>query len=186
MTKDNIQLGKFDLTGIPPAPRGVPQIQVTFEINADGILNVGAKDDNTGNEESITITADKGRPSQEDIDEMLKAAKEFEEQDKLMRETIESKNKLESTAFSLKSQIEDEEKLGGRISEDDKEAIEEAVEDVINWLMENDDADKESYDEKLEELNEVVQPIVQSAGAAGGGAGAGGEDDDSFDDHDEL
>merc|ERR1712004_270371 len=113
MTKDNIHLGKFELSGISPSPRGVPQIEVTFEIDANGILNVAAKDKATGGEESITISPDKGRPSEAEIEAMLKAAEEFAEEDKMMKEKIEAKNGLESFAFSLKSQLEDEEKLAG-------------------------------------------------------------------------
>merc|ERR1719461_199989 len=133
MTKDNIHLGKFELAGIPPAPRGVPQIEVTFEIDANGILSVKAADKGTGNEEEITITADKSRPSQEEVDEMIKSAKEFE----------------------------DEEKLGGKLSEEDKETIKEACEEATAWVSENQDAELEDFKEKLEELNEIVQPIVQ-------------------------
>merc|ERR1712186_11284 len=115
MTKDNIPLGNFELSNIPPAPRGVPQIEVTFEIDANGILNVRAADQGTGNEEEITITADKSSPSQEEVDEMVRSAKEFEEEDRIMRDTVQTRNELESTAFSLLSQIDDEEKLGGRL-----------------------------------------------------------------------
>merc|ERR1719195_1283668 len=107
MTEHNILLGKFELTGIPPAPRGVPQVEVTFEIDANGILNVAAQDKNSGNVESITITADKGRPSQEEIDEMLRAAEEFAEEDARMAETVQAKNQLESAAYNLKNQLED-------------------------------------------------------------------------------
>jgi len=192
MTKDNIHLGKFELSGIPPGPRGQPQIEVTFEIDANGILQVAAKDKSTGNEKSITISPDKGRPSEAEIEAMLNAAEEFAEEDRIMRETVEAKNGLESMAFGLKSQIEDEEKLGGKLSAEDKEAIEDAVGDVLDWLSSNDDAEKEDFDEKKQELEEVVNPILeQYQGAAGAGAGAGAEgdddwDEDELDDHDEL
>merc|ERR1719242_470006 len=186
MTKDNIPLGKFELSDIPPAPRGVPQIEVTFEIDANGILNVKAADKGTGNEEEITITADKSRPSQEEVDEMIRSAKEFEEEDKRMRETIEARNQLEGTAFSLLSQIEDEEKLGGKLSDEDKDTIKEACEEATSWVSENPDAELEDFKEKLEELNEIVQPIVQDLYGEGGPGGEDDYDDDDEDDHDEL
>merc|ERR1712026_534545 len=143
-------LGKFELTGIPPAPRGVPQIEVTFEIDANGIINVASADKSTGNRESITISPDKGRPSEAEIEAMLKAAEEFAEEDRMMREKIEAKNGLESFAFGLKSQLEDEEKLAGKLSD------EEAVNDVLDWLSSIDDAEKEDFDEKKAELEEIV------------------------------
>merc|ERR1719410_1989519 len=188
MTKQNILLGKFELTGIPPAPRGQPQIEVTFEIDANGILNVKAKDKATQNEEEITITADKNRPSQEEVEEMIRSAKEFEEEDKRTRETVEARNQLEGTAFSMLSQIEDEEKLGGQLSEDDKETIKEACEEATSWVTDNPDAELEDYKEKLQELNEIIKPIVEDLQGAGGGGGGGGydDDDDDDDDHDEL
>jgi len=187
MTKDNIPLGKFELGNIPPAPRGVPQIEVTFEIDANGILNVKAADKGTGNEEEITITADKSRPSQEEVDEMIRSAKEFEEEDKRMRETIEARNQLEGTAFSLLSQIEDEEKLGGKLSDEDKDTIKEACEEATGWVSENPDAELEDYKEKLQELNEIVQPIVQDLyGEEGAGGDYDDDDDMDDDDHDEL
>merc|ERR1719277_2151436 len=191
MTKDNIHLGKFELSGISPAPRGVPQIEVTFEIDANGILNVAAKDKATGGEESITISPDKGRPSEAEIEAMLKAAEEFAEEDKMMKEKIEAKNGLESFAFSLKSQLEDEEKLAGKLSEEDEDTIEEAVNDVLDWLQSNDDAEKEDFDEKKAELEEIVNPILQEFYQQHGGMGgeAGGDDDwddDDLADHDEL
>merc|ERR1712178_201566 len=148
MASDNKLLGTFDLTGIPPAPRGVPQIEVTFEIDANGITKVAAADKSTGNRESITISPDKGRPSEAEIEAMLKAAEEFDEEDRMMREKIEAKNGLESFAFGLKSQLEDEEKLAGKLSEEDQETVEEAVNDVLDWLQSNDDAEKEDFDEK--------------------------------------
>jgi len=188
MTKDNIHLGKFELSGISPAPRGVPQIEVTFEIDANGILNVAAKDKATGGEESITISPDKGRPSEAEIEAMLKAAEEFAEEDRMMREKIEAKNGLESFAFGLKSQLEDEEKLAGKLSEEDADTVEEAVNDVLDWLSSNDDAEKEDFDEKKAELEEIVNPILQEFYQQHGGAGGEEEwdDDDDLADHDEL
>merc|ERR1719510_1888153 len=182
MTKDNIPLGKFELGNIPPAPRGVPQIEVTFEIDANGILNVKAADKGTGNEEEITITADKNRPSDEEINEMIESAKRFEAEDKRLRETVETRNQLESQAFSLLSQIDDEEKLGGKLSEDDKETIREACEEVTQFIQENPDADLEDFKEKLQELQELVNPIV--SGVYEGGDGMEDDDDDWDDDHD--
>merc|ERR1712176_1690567 len=183
MTKDNIPLGKFELGNIPPAPRGVPQIEVTFEIDANGILNVKALDKATGNENEITITADKNRPSDEEINEMIESAKRFEAEDKRLRETVETRNQLESQAFSLLSQIDDEEKLGGKLSEDDKETVREACEEVTQFIQENPDADLEDFKEKLQELQELVNPIV--SGVYEGGDG-GMDDDDDWDEHDEL
>jgi len=186
MTKDNIPLGKFELSNIPPAPRGVPQIEVTFEIDANGILNVKAQDKATGNEEEITITADKNRPSDEEIQEMIESANRFAAEDKRLRETVETRNQLESQAFSLMSQIDDEEKLGGKLSEDDKETIREACEEVTNFISENPDADLEDYKEKLQELQELVNPIVSGVYEGAGGDGGYDDDDDDWDDHDEL
>merc|ERR1719433_1929881 len=186
MTKDNINLGKFELSGIPPAPRGTPQIEVTFEINADGILNVAATDKASGNTKDITITADKNLPSQEEVEEMIRSAKEFEEEDKRLRETVEARNQLESTAFSLLSQIDDDEKLGGKLSDEDKDTIKEACEEATAWVSENADAELEDYKEKLQELNEIVQPIVSEIYEGGEGGGMGDYDDDDDEDHDEL
>lgn len=123
MTKDNNLLGKFDLTGIPAAPRGVPQIEVSFELDANGILKVSAGDKGTGKSESITITNDKGRLSQDEIDRMIAEAQEFAEEDKATSEKIQARNGLENYAFSLKNQANDEEGLGGKIDEDDKETV---------------------------------------------------------------
>merc|ERR1712173_372521 len=146
----------------------------------------------TGSEKSITISPDKGRPSEAEIEAMLKAAEEFAEEDRVMRETIEAKNGLESFAFSLKSQLDDEEKLAGKLSEEDADTVEEAVNDVLDWLSSNDDAEKEDFDEKKAELEEIVNPILQEYYEQHGGmGGAGGDGDDDWDDddladHDEL
>jgi len=189
MTEHNILLGKFELTGIPPAPRGVPQVEVTFEIDANGILNVGALDKTSGASESITITADKGRPSQEEIDQMMRDAEEFAEEDARMAETVQAKNQLESAAYNLKNQLDDEEKLGGRLSDEDKETLFEAANDVIDWLDDNPDADRDDYKEKQQEFDDIAQPILkdfyQQNPGAGGGAG-GDEDDDYYTDHEDL
>jgi len=188
MTEHNILLGKFELTGIPPAPRGVPQVEVTFEIDANGILNVGAHDKTSGAQESITITADKGRPSQEEIDEMLRAAEEFAEEDARMAETVQAKNQLESAAYNLKNQLEDEEKLGGRLSDEDKETLFEAANDVIDWLDDNPDADRDDYKEKQAEFDDIAQPILKEFYQQNpGGAGMDDDEDyDSYSDHEDL
>ena len=125
MTKDNHLLGKFDLTGIPPAPRGVPQIEVTFEIDANGILVVSAEDKGTGSKEKITITNDQNRLTPDDIERMIKDAEKFADDDKKIKEKVESRNELESYAYSLKTQIADKDKLGAKLSDDDKTKIEE-------------------------------------------------------------
>lgn len=160
MTKDNHHLGKFDLTGIPPAPRGVPQIEVTFEIDVNGILHVTAEDKGTGNKNQITITNDHNRPSPEDIERMIKDAEKFAEEDKKAKEAIESRNELESYAYSLKNQIGDKEKLGGKLSDEDKTTIETAVDETISWLDANKDASVDDLKEKKKSLEETVQPIV--------------------------
>lgn len=123
LTKDNNLLGKFELTGIPPAPRGVPQIEVSFDLDANGILKVSASDKGTGKAESITITNDKGRLSQEEIDRMVAEAEQFAEEDKAIKAKIEARNGLENYAFSLKNQVNDENGLGGQIDEDDKQTV---------------------------------------------------------------
>lgn len=123
MTKDNNLLGKFELTGIPPAPRGVPQIEVSFELDANGILKVSAGDKGTGKSESITITNDKGRLSQEEIDRMVQEAEKFAEEDKATAARITARNGLENYAFSLKNQANDKDGLGGKIDDEDKETV---------------------------------------------------------------
>jgi len=187
MTKDNVLLGKFDLTDIPPAPRGVPQIEVTFEIDANGITHVSAEDKGTGKSEAITITADKGRLSEEEIERMVREAEEFAEEDKLLKDTLDARHGLEGYAFSLRSTINDEEKVGDKLSDEDKEAIEEAVKETLEWLEENPDAELEGYEEKKSELEEIANPIMSSLYEGAGGAPEDEEDeDDDLPDHDEL
>jgi L1 cell adhesion molecule like protein len=171
MTKDNNLLGKFELTGIPPAPRGVPQIEVTFDIDANGILNVSAVDKSTGKQNKITITNDKGRLSKDEIERMVKEAEEYKQDDEKQRDRIAAKNSLESYAFNMKSTVEDE-KLKDKISEADRKTILDKCQDLIKWLDANQLAEKEEYEHKQKEVEAVCTPIItklyQSAGGAGG------------------
>jgi len=191
MTKDNHLLGKFDLTGIPPAPRGVPQIEVTFEIDANGILQVSAEDKGTGNKEKITITNDQNRLTPDDIERMIKDAEKFADDDKKIKERVEARNELESYAYSLKNQIADKDKLGAKLSDEDKTKIEEAVDESIKWLEANGEADSSEFKKQKKELEDIVQPIIaklyqQGGPGAGAGAGAGGGSSSANDDKDEL
>lgn len=170
LTKDNHLLGKFDLTGIPPAPRGIPQIEVTFEIDVNGILKVSAEDKGTGNKEKITITNDHNRLSPEDIEKMIKDAEKFADDDKRVKEKVEAKNELESYSYSLKNQLSDKEKLGGKLSEDEKTKIEDAVNDAIKWLESNgDSAETSELKSKKKELEDTVQPIIAKLYSGGAG-----------------
>uniref|UniRef100_A0A7N8Y3I4 Heat shock protein family A (Hsp70) member 8 n=1 Tax=Mastacembelus armatus TaxID=205130 RepID=A0A7N8Y3I4_9TELE len=176
MTKDNNLLGKFELTGIPPAPRGVPQIEVTFDIDANGILNVSAVDKSTGKENKITITNDKGRLSKEDIERMVQEAEKYKAEDDVQRDKVSAKNGLESYAFNMKSTVEDE-KLAGKISDDDKQKILDKCNEVISWLDKNQTAEKDEYEHQQQELEKVCNPIItklyQSAGGMPGGMPGG-------------
>ena len=177
MTKDNHLLGKFDLTGIPPAPRGVPQIEVTFDIDANGILNVSAVDKSSGKQEKITITNDKGRLSKEDIERMVNEAEQFRGDDELQREKIAAKNNLESYCFQMKSSVEDD-KFKDKISSDDKKTIVDKCDEAIRWLDGNQMAEKDEFQDKQKEVEAVCSPIVtklyqQSGGGSGQGGGPG-------------
>jgi len=189
MTKDNHLLGKFDLTGIPPAPRGVPQVEVTFEIDVNGILKVSAEDKGTGSKEQITINNDQNRLSPEDIERMIQDAEKYSDDDKKVKEKVEARNELESYTYSLKNQIGDKEKLGGKLSDEDKTTVEEAVEKSITWLDANPDADTEEMKEQKKTLEEAVQPIIskiyQGQAPPEGEGGEAPEDEDAGD-HDEL
>ncbi|KAK2871071.1 hypothetical protein Q8A67_023598 [Cirrhinus molitorella] len=172
MTKDNNLLGKFELTGIPPAPRGVPQIEVTFDIDANGIMNVSAVDKSTGKENKITITNDKGRLSKEDIERMVQEAEKYKAEDDVQRDKVSAKNGLESYAFNMKSTVEDE-KLKGKISDEDKQKILDKCNEVISWLDKNQTAEREEFEHQQKELEKVCNPIItklyQSAGGMPGG-----------------
>jgi len=178
MTKDNNLLGKFELTGIPPAPRGVPQIEVTFDIDANGILNVSAADKSTGRENKITITNDKGRLSKEEIERMVSDAEKFRSEDEKQRECVSAKNALESYCFNMKSTVEDE-KFKDKLSDADKTTILDKCNEIIKWLDANQLAEKEEFEHKQKEIERVCNPIVTKLYQGAGGAppgfpGAGG------------
>jgi len=173
MTKDNHLLGKFDLTGIPPAPRGVPQIEVTFDIDANGILNVNASDKSSGKSEKITITNDKGRLSKDDIERMVSDAEKYKAEDDKQKDRISAKNGLESYCFNMKSTIEDE-KLKDKMEESDRKAIMEKCNEAIAWLDANQTAEIEEYKDKQKDVEAVCNPIVTKLYQSAGGPGAGG------------
>ena len=168
LTKHNNLLGKFELSGIPPAPRGVPQIEVSFDVDSNGILHVTAKDSSTGKTNDITITNDKGRLSKEAIERMVAEAKEYEEEDKRVQKLIETKNRLETFVYGIKNQINDE-KLG--VNDEDKATLEQLVSDTVTWL--ETDRTEEEYVEKQKEVESVVHPIFQKYMQAGAPDGAG-------------
>uniref|UniRef100_A0A3P9AI26 Heat shock protein family A (Hsp70) member 8b n=1 Tax=Esox lucius TaxID=8010 RepID=A0A3P9AI26_ESOLU len=168
MTKDNNLLGKFELCGIPPAPRGVPQIEVTFDIDANGIMNVSAADKSTGKENKITITNDKGRLSKEDIERMVQEAEQYKAADDVQREKVSAKNGLESYAFNMKSTVEDE-KLKGKLSDEDKQKILDKCNEVISWLDKNQSAEKDEFEHHQKELEKVCNPIITKLYQGAGG-----------------
>jgi len=183
MTKDNNLLGKFELTGIPPAPRGVPQIEVTFDIDANGILNVSAEDKTTGKVNRITITNDKGRLSKDDIERMVRDAERFKADDDAQREKIEAKNGLENYVYNIRNTINDD-NVASKLSEADKKSINDIVDQTVQWIDNlAAPANKEEYEAKQKEVEKICNPIIakmyQAAGGAPGGfpggfPGAGG------------
>uniref|UniRef100_A0A914US62 Uncharacterized protein n=1 Tax=Plectus sambesii TaxID=2011161 RepID=A0A914US62_9BILA len=185
MTKDNHMLGQFELTGLPPAPRGVPQVEVTFKIDVNGVLHVTGEDKSKGykNKITITITNDDNRLSHRDIKRMINDAEEFADEDKKIKEQVEARNELESYAYSLKNQIGDKEELGGKLSEADKKTIESAVDDAISWFEDHKEASVEDLQQQKEDLESFVQPIASKLYE-----GAGGEEEEGHggDDKDEL
>merc|ERR1712151_625462 len=188
MTKDNHLLGKFELGGIPPAPRGQPQIEVTFEIDSNGILNVSAEDKGTGKSEKITITNDKGRLTEEEIERMVKEAEEYAEEDKKTKERIDAKNAFDGYLHGLKSAVEGGEGKGlaDKMDEDDKEKVKEALDDGKSWLDSNAEADAEDIKEKHKEVEGICAPIVSNYYGQGGAGGGGGAEEDEDEAHDEL
>merc|ERR1712004_605472 len=172
MTKDDHLLGKFDLTGIPPAPRGVPQIEATLDIDVNGILNVSAVDKSTNKGNKIKITNDQGRLSKEEIEKMVNDAEKFKADAEKQKERISSKNGLESYCFNMKTTIEDE-KMKDKISDDDRKAINDKCDEAIKWLDANQLAEVEEFNEKQKEVEAVCNPIITKLYGAAGGASGG-------------
>ena len=181
LTKDNHSLAKFDLSGIPPAPRGQPQIEVTFDVDENSILTVSAVEKATGKSEKIVVTNDSGRLSKEEIERMLREAKEFEEQDKITKERIDAKNSFENYIYSMKNTVEDKEKgIGAKLSEDEKETIGNALKEAQDWLNANQEAEKDEYDSHLKDLQKICDPIIGKLyQQAGGQPGSGPSGDDA-------
>ncbi|CAM9406288.1 unnamed protein product [Laminaria digitata] len=162
MTRDNRLLGKFDLSGIPPAPRGTPQVEVSFDVDANGILQVSAEDKASGTVQHITITSEKGRLSEEEIDRMVKEADTFAEQDRRDRAKVESRNHFETYMYNLKASYEDT--LKDKLAEDDLEALKTSVEAGLEWLESNPEAEEEDVMAKHKEMETVANPIITRCG----------------------
>lgn len=180
MTKNNNRLGTFELSGIPPAPRGVPKIEVTFDVDANSIMNVSAKDESTGKSNNITITNDSERLSKRDIERMVSEAEQYKAEDDAQRECIEARNKLENYAFSVQSASRSCE---DKLSQEDKQRVDREVDEALKWVESNQLAEKEEYEYRLKELEKMCSPIMaklhgtassQGSSAAGGGGGSGG------------
>ena len=179
LTKDNHNLGKFDLNGIPSAPKGVPQIEVTFEIDENSILTVNAQDKGTGKKEQITITNDQGRLTKEEIDKMIADSEKYADEDKAIKEKIDAKNQFENYIYQMKNSIEDKDKLADKLSDEDKGSIKDAITDASDWLNANSDAEKDDFEDKLKELQSVCDPIIAKVYQSMGGQG-GQDDDEDF------
>jgi heat shock protein 5 len=162
-------LGKFDLSGIPPAQRGVPQIEVTFEIDENSILTVSGVEKGTGKAETISITNDKGRLTKEEIEKMIADAEKFADEDKAIKEKIDAKHSLQNYIFSMRNTIEDKDKLAEKLDEDDKSTISDALTEAEDWLNANDDAEKDDFDEHMKELQSVCDPIIAKVYQSQGG-----------------
>ncbi len=180
-TKDNSILGKFDLNGIPPMPRGVPQIEVTFNVDANGILQVSANERSSGKSEEITIKAEKGRLSDEEIERMVKDEEDNRDADTAYAEKVEARNTFESYVYGLRNSLD--EGLGDKLSEDDKTTLNEAISSALAWLDDNQSAEKDEMDDRRKELENVAMPILTKA-SSGGGSGPAGEPTDGPTDDD--
>mgnify|MGYP001034071426 FL=1 len=161
-TRDNNLLGTFDLTGIPPAPRGVPQIEVTFDVNADGIMNVSAQDKSTGNVKKITIKNEKGRLSEADINKMVADAEKYKEQDEQVRKKVEAKNALEGYCFGVRNSLSNEQ-FASALSQEDKDTINREINEAIAWTDSHQDAEVSEFEAKQKELEGKLMPIMQKA-----------------------
>ncbi|KAK8952406.1 Heat shock cognate 70 kDa protein [Platanthera zijinensis] len=168
-TKDNNLLGKFELSGIPPAPRGVPQITVCFDIDANGILNVSAEDKTTGQKNKITITNDKGRLSKAEIEKMVQEAEKYKAEDEEHKKKVESKNTLENYAYNMRNTIKDD-KIASKLGADDKKKVEDAIDQAIKWLENNQLAEADEFDDKMKELEGICNPIIAKMYQAGDGS----------------
>ncbi|CAK9186840.1 unnamed protein product [Ilex paraguariensis] len=175
MTKDNNLLGKFELQGIPPAPRGAPQINVCFDIDANGILNVSAEDKTAGVRNKITITNDKGRLSKDEIERMVQEAERYKAEDEGVKKKVEAKNSLENYAYSMRNTVRDE-KFAGKLDPADKQKIEKAIDETVEWLDRNQLAEVDEFEDKLKELENLCSPIIAKMyqGGAGGDVPMGG------------
>merc|ERR1712198_225456 len=167
MTTDNNKLGMFELSGIPPAPRGVPQIEVTFDVDANGILNVSAKDTSTGNDKKITIKNDKSRLSQEDVEKMVAEAEKFKEADDKQRQRVETRNNLEGFVFQVKQSLDDE-KVKDKLEESERLMLSEKCDEMLRWLDGNMNAEVSELEEKKREFENICQPIMNKLHGADG------------------
>ncbi|CAI5970228.1 unnamed protein product [Closterium sp. NIES-64] len=175
-TKDNNLLGKFELSGIPPTPRGIPQISVTFDIDANGILNVSAEDKTTGHKNKITITNDKGRLSKEDIERLVQEAERYKEEDEQVKKKVEAKNALENYTYNIRNTIRDE-NVGSKLPAGDKKKVEDAVTSTVEWLDHNQLAEVDEFEDKQKELEGICSPIFSRMYQQGGGGGGMGGDE---------
>eukprot|EP00565_Helicotheca_tamesis_P008847 CAMPEP_0185738746 /NCGR_PEP_ID=MMETSP1171-20130828/33776_1 /TAXON_ID=374046 /ORGANISM="Helicotheca tamensis, Strain CCMP826" /LENGTH=736 /DNA_ID=CAMNT_0028410089 /DNA_START=32 /DNA_END=2242 /DNA_ORIENTATION=+ len=177
MTKSNRLLGQFELSNIPPAPRGVPQIEVSFDVDANGILSISASDKGTGKVEKLTITSEKGRLSDEEIERMVEEAEEFADQDRVEKEKVEARNHLEAYLYNLKNSISDQ--LKDKLANDDAETLKTTVEEALIWMEDHPAAEKDEYDEKQKDVEGIANPILKRAYESGAGpAHDGGHDSD--------
>jgi L1 cell adhesion molecule like protein len=165
MTRDNHRLGTFDLNQLKPAPRGVPQIEVSYDVDANGILNVTASESSSGKKETITITNDTGRLSKEDIEKMVEESEKYKEQDNIIKMNVDAKNKLENYIYGVKNFIEEKPEGEQSVSDDIKTELKEIIDDSIHWLNDNSDKGASTYEEKQKELETKINPLLQKAGA---------------------